>query len=108
MKYLVGFFFGMMVAAVAAQTSSIGSTGLHTTSICNANGEWWQEMGLVCHSDKMFRNGISNEAQTATVPNNLGLPAMDVVGIMMAGESPTHKAKTIKVDEDGYIICSHQ
>lgn len=28
------------------------------------------------------------------------------VGILMAGESPTHHAKTIQVDEDGYVICS--
>ena len=26
--------------------------------------------------------------------------------LMVGGESPTHKARTIQVDEDGYAICS--
>lgn len=42
-----------------------------------------------------------------------GLPPPDVVtppvssrGVLMTGESPSHQARTIHVDEDGYAICS--
>lgn len=27
-------------------------------------------------------------------------------GVLMTGESPSHQARTIRVDEDGYAICS--
>lgn len=32
--------------------------------------------------------------------------ATDTFAILNAGESPTHKTKTIQVDEEGYVICS--
>ena len=60
MKYLIGFFLGVMVATAAAQAPQMDTSS----------------------------------------------SLMNVVGIIMAGESPSHKPKTIKVDEGGYVICA--
>lgn len=55
-----------------AQTAWTNATGLNTTSTCSANGETWEEMGTVCHADKIFRqlsvSAVSSLVTSSSMP----------------------------------------
>jgi hypothetical protein len=54
-KFLIIALIGLSQGANAQGAVWSSATGLSTISACEAYGETWQELGTVCHSDKMFR-----------------------------------------------------
>lgn len=65
LKNLLTLLIAFSSPAVA-QTVWTNSAGLHTVSTCSANGETWEELGEMCHYEKIFRLSPSSNIASMT------------------------------------------